>query len=51
MNGTNCVKTVNTSDSKKAEKKYNTVCEQKYKWSTKTSISGWTYTGNKRQIN
>lgn len=51
LNGTNCVKTVNTSDSKKAEKKYNTVCEQKYKWSTKTSISGWTYTGNKRQIN
>lgn len=51
LDGTKCVKTVSTSDSKKAEKKYKTTCEQKYKWSTKTSIDGWTYTGNKRQIN
>ena len=51
LDGTTCVKTVNTSDTKSAEKNYKTVCEQKYIWSTKTSISGWSYTGNKRQIN
>ncbi len=51
LDGTNCVKTVCDSDIKKAEKSYKTSCEQKYKWSTNTSISGWTYTGNKRQVN
>lgn len=51
LNGTKCVKTVNTSSTKNAETVYKTVCEQKYKWSTKTSINGWTYTGNKRAVN
>lgn len=51
LDGTNCVKTVNTTDTKKAEKAYRTVCEQKYKWSTSTSIDGWQYTGTKREIN
>ncbi len=51
LDGKNCIKTVNTSDSKKANKSYKTVCETKYKWSTKTSIEGWTYTGKKRLVN
>ncbi len=51
LDGTTCFKTVSTSDSKKAEKTYKTVCDQKYKWSTKTSIEGWQYTGNKRLLN
>lgn len=50
LNGTSCVKTVNTSSTKNAEAIYNTHCEQKYKWSTSTSINGWTYTGNKREV-
>ena len=51
LDGTTCFKTVSTSNSKKAEKTYKTVCDQKYKWSTKTSIEGWQYTGNKRLLN
>lgn len=51
LNGNKCVKTVHSSDTKKPEKKYNTVCNNEYIWSSKTSISGWSYTGNKRQIN
>lgn len=51
LDGTTCIKTVETTDSKKAEKTYKTYCEQKYKWSTQTSLDGWTYTGNKRQYN
>ena len=51
LNGTKCVKTVNTSDTKAADKKYKTVCNNEYIWSSRTSISGWTYTGNKREIN
>lgn len=50
LNGKSCVKTVNTSSTKNAEAIYNTYCEQKYKWSTSTSINGWTYTGNKREV-
>ncbi len=51
LSGKICLKTVNTTDSKKAEKTYKTSCEQKYKWSTSTSLNGWNYTGNKRAIN
>ncbi len=50
LNGTSCVKTVNTSSTKNAEAIYKTSCEQKYKWSTNTNISGWNYTGNKREV-
>ena len=50
LNGTKCIKTVNTSDTKNAEPTYKLYCEQKYKWSTSTSIDGWIYTGNKREI-
>lgn len=50
LDGTKCIKTVETSDSKKAEKKYKTTCENKYIWSSKTSMPGWSYTGNKREI-
>lgn len=46
-----CVKTVSKRDCKAATKEYKTVSQTEYKWSTSTSISGWTYTGNKRQIN
>lgn len=51
LDGTNCVKTVETTDTIKAEKEYTTSCENKYMWSTSTSVDGWTYTGNKRPIN
>ena len=51
LDGTNCIKTVETTDTQKAEKTYKTYCEKKYKWSTSTSLDGWTYTGNKRVIN
>ena len=50
LSGTKCVKTVNTSDTKDAEPTYRISCDQKYKWSTSTSIDGWIYTGNKREI-
>ncbi len=50
LNGTSCIKTVNTSSTKNAEAIYKTFCEQKYKWSTQTSINGWDYTGNKREV-
>ena len=50
LNGEKCIKTVGTSDSKKAEKKYKTSCNDEYIWSTKTSLSGWSYTGNKREV-
>ena len=33
------------------DKKYTTVCNNEYIWSSKTSLPGWNYTGNKRQIN
>ena len=51
LDGTNCIKTVSTTDTQKAEKTYKTYCENKYMWSTSTSVDGWTYTGNKRVIN
>lgn len=50
LDGENCIKTINTTDSKSATKTYKTVCDNKYKWSTKTSIDGWDYTGNKREV-
>ena len=50
LSGTKCVKTVSTSDTKDAEPTYRISCDQKYKWSTSTSIDGWIYTGNKREI-
>lgn len=50
LNGDKCIKTVHTSDSKNAEKKFKTTCNNEYIWTTKTSISGWSYTGNKREI-
>ena len=46
-----CFKTINTADTKDAEKLYKVSCHQEYKWSTKTSIEGWSYTGNKRLLN
>lgn len=46
-----CVKTVETTDKKKAEKTYKPICKQEYIWSINTSLDGWTYTGNKREIN
>ncbi len=46
-----CTKTVNERDTVPAEKTYKPLCEQHYMWSTKTSIDGWSYTGNKRAIN
>lgn len=51
LNGMYCVKTESTTDTKKADKYYTTSCNQKYKWSTNTFLEGWTYTGNKREIN
>ena len=51
LNGNKCVKTVHSSDTKNPDKKYTTVCNNEYIWSSKTSLSGWNYTGNKRQIN
>ncbi len=51
LNGTSCTKTVNKNSTKNAEAVYKTYCEQKYKWSTSTSVQGWTFTGNKREIN
>ncbi len=50
LTGTKCIKTVDTTDTKKAEKKYNTTCNNEYIWSTRTSINGWTFTGEKREI-
>lgn len=50
LNGANCVKTVNSSDTKNAQAVYKTTCSTKYKWSTKTSMSGWNFTGNKRLV-
>lgn len=51
LDGTNCVRTIIESDTIKADKTYKTYCNQEYKWSTSTSLDGWSYTGNKRQIN
>lgn len=51
LNGDKCYKTKNVTDTKNADKTYTNSCYKHYKWSTKTSIKGWTYTGNKRQIN
>ncbi len=51
LDGTNCVRTITESDTIKAEKLYKTYCSQEYIWSTSTSLDGWSYTGNKRQIN
>ena len=51
LNGTVCFKTINKTDTKDAEKLYKVSCHQEYKWSTKTSIEGWSYTGNKRLLN
>ena len=51
LDGATCVITDTKTDVKNAEKKYRTECKLHYKWSTKTSIDGWIYTGNKRQIN
>ncbi len=51
LDGTNCVRTIVENDTIKADKTYKTYCNQEYKWSTSTSLDGWSYTGNKRQIN
>lgn len=51
LSGTSCVITESTSDVQNATKDYKLSCNQEYKWSTKASISGWTYTGNKRILN
>lgn len=51
LNGKECIITESTQDIKNAEAKYKTTCNNEYKWSTKTSLDGWTYTGNKKQIN
>ena len=49
--GTNCIKTENSSDIKNAEKLYKVTCNKEYTWTNKTSLDGWTYTGNKRLVN
>lgn len=46
-----CLKTVIDEDTQLATKNYKPVCKDEYKWSTSTKIDGWSYTGNKRQIN
>lgn len=51
LDGAKCYKTINTSDTKTAEKSYKLSCNNEYKWTTRTSLDGWTYTGNKRKIN
>ena len=51
LDGTTCYKTENTTDTKVAEKTYKTECNKEYRWSTSTSINGWSYTGNKRLLN
>jgi len=51
LSGDTCYKTVNSSDVIKATPTYKTVCKTEKKWSTKTSIEGWTYTGNKNKLN
>lgn len=50
LSGTNCVKPIITTDSKDATPTYKTECNNEYMWSTKTSVDGWTYTGNKREV-
>ena len=45
-----CIKPEKTSDVKDATKEYRLSCKKEYKWSNKTSLEGWTYTGNKRLI-
>lgn len=49
LSGENCIKPLDTV-SINAKATYKTVCDNEYKWSTKTSISGWTYTGNKKEV-
>ena len=51
LNGNTCIITSNKNDVKNADATYKTTCNNEYKWSTKTSLDGWTFTGNKRQIN
>ena len=51
LNGQICIITENIKDIKDASPTYKTTCNPEYKWSTKTSLDGWTYTGNKKQIN
>ncbi len=46
-----CTTTVNERDTVKATKSYKKSCHQNYMWSTKTEVDGWTYTGNKRELN
>jgi len=43
-----CIKTVNSSDTKDADKKYKKVSHEEYKWSDKKYLDGWTYTNKKR---
>ena len=50
LNGSVCLRAESVSDIKNATPKYKQVCDKKYKWSTRTSIDGWEYTGNKRQL-
>ena len=46
-----CYKTARSKDTKAATKTYISVCEEKYKWSTSAQVDGWSYTGNKREVN
>ena len=50
LNGASCVITENSSDTINAKANYKTTCKQEYKWSTKTSLDGWTYTGKKERL-
>ena len=51
LQGQQCIIAESKEYVKNAEAKYKTTCHNEYKWSTNTHIDGWTYTGNKRQIN
>ena len=50
LNGTKCTKTVNSTDTKNATANYKTSCKKEYKWSTSSSLPGWTFTGEKKLL-
>ncbi|MEG2351094.1 MAG: hypothetical protein RSA10_00305 [Bacilli bacterium] len=51
LSGALCLKTINSKDTKDANKTYKIISTTSYKWSTKTNLGdGWIYTGNKRTL-
>lgn len=48
LSGNDCIKTVDSSDTKDADKKYKKESYTEYKWSIKKYLEGWIYTNSKR---